>query len=99
MLKHKYYKWGTAFQYAKIIIKRKKSQKKIINIIEDEQGNPLNLSENSLRRTKKKKTRMPKEILFNHEEEERLSIKLKKKESFIDFDESSEESKENNKIS
>ena len=70
-----------------------------INIIEDEQGNPLNLSENSLRRTKKKKTRMPKEILFNHEEEERLSIKLKKKESFIDFDESSEESKENNKIS
>ena len=62
-------------------------------IIEDEQGNPINLSVNSIRRTKKKKTRMPKEVLFNHEEEERLSAKLTKKDSLIDFDESSEEAK------
>ncbi len=66
----------------------------------DDQGNPLNLSENSLRRTKKKKTRMPKEIFFNEEEEQRLSVKLKKKDSFINFDESSDEndkSKDKNK--
>ena len=59
--------------------------------IADDQGNPLNLSENSLRRTKKKKTRMPKEIFFNEEEEKRFSAKLTKKDSLINFDESSDD--------
>ena len=61
------------------------------NKIVDEHGNSINLSENSLRRTKKKKTRMPKEILFNQEEEQKLSVNLQKKDSLIDFEESSDE--------
>ena len=62
-----------------------------VNNITDGQETPLNLSETSLRRTKKKKTRMPKEVFFNEEEEQRFSEKLKKRDSFIDFDESSDD--------
>ena len=62
----------------------------ISNII-DAQGNPPNLGENSLRRTKKKKTRMPKEVFFNEEEEKRFSENLTKNDSLINFDERSDD--------
>ena len=70
-----------------------KNNKNILPIsnIVDDQGTPVNLSENSLRRTKKKKTRMPKEIFFNEEEEKRFSENLTKKDSFINFDERSDD--------
>ena len=61
-----------------------KTPKKDIN---DIKTNPVSLAQGSLRRTKKNKTRMPKDFVFNEEEEEILN-QLRKKDSVLDFEDS-----------
>ena len=60
--------------------------------IEDIRTNPMDLSKGSIRRTKKNKTRMPKEFVFN-EEDEKILKEIKQKESVLDFEDSDDEKK------
>ena len=60
---------------------------------QDSKGAPMELNQGSMRRTKKNKTRMPKDIIFNEEEEEILN-QLKQKDSILQFDHDSDENKD-----
>ena len=65
--------------------------------LEDIRTNPMDLSKGSIRRTKKNKTRMPKEFVFN-EEDEKILNEIKQKESVLDFEDSDDEKKGKKKI-
>ena len=60
--------------------------------LEDIRTNPMDLSKGSIRRTKKNKTRMPKEFVFN-EEDEKILNEIRQKESVLDFEDSDDEKK------